>query len=255
MRSESGAAAVRYAMVLAGVLALVLPGSAFGKPPKDKESGQNVDSGTFAIFTNGRRVATETFSVQEVAGGSQISAQVKTEGSETPTQSSELRISAAGDLVRYEWRDLSGSKASLVVTPNDQFLIERVTTSSGEKPAEQPFLMPSSTMVLDNNFFVQRQLLVWRYLGSSCKQDGGKLQCPLSPADFGVLVPQDRTSMRVSLQVIGREKVKVNAAERDLLRLDLKEDNAQWSIWIDDQNAFKVMRIVIGGANTEVVRE
>jgi hypothetical protein len=216
---------------------------------------QAVDSGSFGVFVNGQRVATETFSVQQVAGGSAVTSQVKAEGGTDPGQRSELKISAGGDLIRYEWHDMSAGKSELTVTPNDQFLIEHVTTAAGDKPAEHPFLMPSSTMVLDNNSFVQRELLVWRYLGSSCKPDSGKMQCPTSPAQFGVLVPQERTSMSVSLQLVGREKIKIKGADRDLLKVSLKQESGDWTLYLDDQDHFKLIRILVPGNNTEIVRD
>jgi len=220
-----------------------------------KDSGQGIDSGSFGVFVNGHRVATETFNIKQGAGGnSTVSSQVKQEGSDAPGQNSELQISAGGDLVRYEWHD-AGSKSQLVVAPNDQFLLERITTAPGEKPAEHPFLMPVSTMVLDNNFFVQRELLVWRYLGSTCKQESGRTQCPMTPAEFGVIVPQERSSMRVSLQLMGKEKVKIGNTDRDLLRVNLKDDSGEWAMWVDDQNMFKLVRILVASNNTEVLRD
>ena len=47
--------------------------------------------------------------------------------------------------------------------------MERMTASGTGKPAEQPFLMPSTTAILDNNFFVHREVLAWRYLAADCK--------------------------------------------------------------------------------------
>jgi hypothetical protein len=110
-------------------------------------------------------------------------------------------------------------------------------------------------MVLDNNFFVQRELLVWRYLGSTCKQESGRTQCPMTPAEFGVIVPQERSSMRVSLQLMGKEKVKIGNTDRDLLRVNLKDDAGEWALWVDDQNMFKLVRILVASNNTEVLRD
>jgi hypothetical protein len=216
---------------------------------------QAVDAGAFGVFMNGRRVATERFSVQQTAGGSAVTSQLKAEGSTDPGQRTELKLSVGGDLIRYEWHDLSGNKAELTVAPNDQFLMEHITTGGGEKPTEQPFLMPVSTMVLDNNTFVQRELLLWRYLGSVCKQDGGKTQCSTKATQFGVLVPQERISVSVSLQVMGKEKVKINGADRELLKVLLKQDTGDWTMYVDDQNMYKLMRIEVPGNNTEVVRD
>ncbi|HET7439696.1 MAG TPA: hypothetical protein VFJ47_00215, partial [Terriglobales bacterium] len=90
---------------------------------------------------------------------------------------------------------------------------------------------------------------------SSCKQENGKTLCPKEPAQFGVLVPQERISMRVTLEPVGMEKVKINGTERELLRLHLKDDSGQWMLWLDDQNNFKLMRIVIAADNTEIQRD
>jgi hypothetical protein len=225
---------------------------------KDKDAGaQTLDAGTFAVLRNGRRIATEKFSVQKNGNGSStISSQLQADaGAENGSQNSELKLSTGGDLVRYEWHGSTPDKADVVVMPNEQFLIERVTVSGMAKPAEQPFLMPTSTMILDNNSFVQREVLVWRYLASSCKQEGGKMLCPKEPAQFGVLVPQDRLSMKVTLEPVGMEKISINGAERQLLRLNLKDEGGEWALWLDDQNMFKLIRIVVVGDNTEVIRD
>jgi len=68
-------------------------------------------------------------------------------------------------LVRYDWSD---GNSSLVVTPKNEFLLERITTGSSSKPAEQPFLMPNTSAILDNNFFIHREVLAWRYLATNC---------------------------------------------------------------------------------------
>ena len=75
-------------------------------------------------------------------------------------------------MVRYEWSDGSGS---LVVTPNNEFLLEKITTAASPKPAEQPFLMPSTSAILDNNFFVHREVLAWRYLAANCQHERAAL--------------------------------------------------------------------------------
>jgi len=86
-----------------------------------------VDSGSFGVFINGRRVATETFSVrQPSAGSSTISSQLKDE-SGGAGQTSEMQITSTGALVRYEWHELSPGKSMLVVAPNNEFLLETVS--------------------------------------------------------------------------------------------------------------------------------
>lgn len=221
-----------------------------------KPSGQMVDAGSFGIYVNGQRVATERFSIQQIAGGSKVDSQLQEEGAnQKASQASIMQLGSQGELVRYEWHEVTPEKLDLELLPNDQFLIERLTIKPGEKPIEQPFLLPSSTVVLDNNFFVHRELLAWRYLAQNCKQDAGKFQCVSGPTSFGAVVPQERSSMRVSLEPVRKEKTQVGGKERELSRFDLKFDENTWSLWLDDQDHFKVVKISIGDAHTEVVRD
>lgn len=236
-------------------LVVLLALSAAMADSKQKDAGQAVDSGTFGIFMNGRRVATESFSIQQTSGGSVANSEFKTEpGVDAADQSSELQLAASGEIRRYEWKEISPGKAQAVVTPNDNFLIERSTNNPQEKQQEQPFLMPSSTSILDDYFFIQREILVWRFLATSCRQEKGQVQCPANQkAQFGVLNPHARSSMLVTLEFAGREKAPVRGVERELNRFSLKGEGGDWALWLDDQ--FKLIRIVVASDNTEVVRD
>jgi len=220
---------------------------------KDKPNGpRKVDSGAFGVFVKGQRVVTETFSVEQDNGISLVKSQLKETGSAASGQKSELQMTSSGELVRYDWSDGGGS---LVVIPNNDFLLEKITTSASTKPAEQPFLMPSTSAILDNNFFVHREVLAWRYLQTNCHPEGGELRCQKEPGEFGVLVPQDRTSLRVRLELVGREKVTIRGTERELLRLNLMGESFSWALWVDDKDQFKLVRVLIPDAGTEVVRD
>ncbi|MGA2020116.1 MAG: hypothetical protein ABSH02_05960 [Candidatus Sulfotelmatobacter sp.] len=219
------------------------------KPP----AVQMVDSGSFGVFVRGQRVVTESFSVQQDNGVSIVKSHLQeTANSTGPGQKSDLQMTGSGELVRYDWSD---GNSSLVVTPKDEFLLERITTGSSSKPAEQPFLMPNTSAILDNNFFIHREVLAWRYLATNCHTDNGTLKCQQGPVEFGVLVPQDRTSMRVRMELGAREKVTIRGTERELLRLNLKGENFSWALWVDDKDHFKLMRVQIADDNTEVVRD
>jgi hypothetical protein len=236
------------------ILACVTTLSAGDKKEKLKPAGvQQVDSGVFGVFVRGRRVVSENFSVQQETGISVVKAQLQETGSTSTTgQRSELQMTTAGDLVRYEW---SGGGGSLVVTPNNEFLLEKITTPGSSKPAEQPFLMPNTSAILDNNFFIHRQVLAWRYLATNCQTQNGPLKCQQGALEFGVLVPQDRTSLRVRMELVGREKVTIRGSERELLRLNLKGESFAWALWLDDKDQFKLIRVLIADDNTEVVRD
>ena len=91
-------------------------------------AGQVVDTGSFGVFVNGQRVATETFSIQQTSGGSTVKSQLKEEGSaDKATQTSQMQLTAGGELIRYEWQELSPSKTQIELVPNEQFLTERIT--------------------------------------------------------------------------------------------------------------------------------
>jgi hypothetical protein len=238
------------AAILAGAAAL----SAGDKSDKPKPaSSQIVDSGSFGVFVKGQRVVTETFGVQQENGISLVKSRLQETNPSTPaSQTSELQMTGAGELVRYEWSDGTGS---LTVTPNNEFLLEKITTSPSSKVAERPFLMPNTSAILDNNFFIHRQVLAWRYLATNCRTEGGALKCQKGAVEFGVLVPQDRTSLRVRMELAGREKVLIRGTERELLRLDLKGEAFSWAVWVDDKDQFKLIRVLIPDADTEVVRD
>jgi hypothetical protein len=212
-----------------------------------------VDAGAFGIFVRGQRVVTETFSVQQENGVSIVKAKLKeTSNPGSAGQKSELEMSDSGELLRYEWSDGS---SSLVVTPDNEFLREKITTAASSKPAEKPFLMPSKTAILDNNFFIHREVLAWRYLAADCQMESGSLKCKQGPVEFGVLVPQDQTSMPVRMELVGREKVTIRGTERELLRLNLKSESSSWVLWVDEKDQFKLMRVLIADDNTEVIRD
>jgi hypothetical protein len=221
---------------------------------KDKLKPQIVDAGAFQVLVKGQHVITESFTIEQREGLSIVKAQLKqTTGTDPMQQRSQMEFTSQGELISYDWSQSSGG--SLSVEPKNDFLIERITAPGSGKAAEQPFLMPSTSMILDNNFFIQREVLAWRYLAADCTSEGGGLKCQQGPAEFGVLVPQDRSSMSVRVELVGKEKVKFRGVDRALLRVNLTGENFQWSLWLDDQDRFKLMRVAIPADDIEVVRE
>jgi hypothetical protein len=233
---------------------LVTPLLAVAVDKKDT-NGQMVDSGTLGVFINGRRIATETFSIQQSASGSVISSQFKTEeGTDKAAQSSELQLAPNGDIRKYEWKEISPGKAQATVAPNNEYLVEHISGSPNEKPEDQPFMLPASTSVLDDYVFVHREVLVWRYLATTCKQEKGLVQCPANQkTQFGALNPHQRSSLPLSVEFLGRDKIGIRGTERELNKFILHSEGGDWTIWLDDQ--FKLQRIFVAGDNTEVVRD
>jgi hypothetical protein len=246
---------------LAVILAASLTALAHAADKKDKTkpaSNPVVDSGSFGIFVKGARVATETFHIEQENGATIIKSQFKdASGGDSTSQKSDLEMTPTGALLRYEWSQSSGG--SLSVSPDNEFLKERITAPGAAKPAEQAFLLPGTTPILDNNFFVHREVLAWKYLQiAPCKDEkdkDGKDHRHCEPQDFGTLVPQDHFSMPVRMELVGKEKVTIRGAERELLRLNLRGESLDWALWLDDQDKFKLIKIGIPSENTEVVRD
>lgn len=236
-------------MCVVGLGVALLAGSLSASNPS-----KLVDSGSFGIFREGKRVATETFRIEQQPGGSSATFQLKMDdGSKDPAQTAEMELTSGGALKHYEWHQLSPDKAEAVVTPSDPFLMERMIGAPGAKPVQQPFLVPPTTVILDNNFFAQRELLAWRYMAGGCKAGTSQMECKLAPEKFGVLVPQALTTSTVTMESTGWEKVSIRGVERTLIRLNLKTDTGDWSLWLD--NNYRLVRMLIAGQNMEVVRD
>jgi hypothetical protein len=222
---------------------------------KEKDSAEKiVDSGSFGVYNGGHRIATETFSIKQSSQGSVVSSQFKSEqGEQKAEQSSELQLTPSVELRRYEWKVLSPEKAEATVEPSETFLVQHFIGGT-EKEREQNFLLPASTSIIDDYFFIQREVLAWKYLATSCHQDNkAGLGCPLKQkVQFGTLNPHARSSMPVSIEFAGRDKVTVHGGEQELSHFILRSEGGDWAFWLDDQ--LKLVRLLADGG-TEVVRD
>ena len=231
------------------VVALVLV-AGLNAPAGEKDPGKVVDSGAFGIFVNGRRVATETFQITEKPEGSHARSQFKlADGSSS--QTSDLHLLPSGDLRRYEWRG-ENPKALVVVELKNDFLVEQVTVGDAAKPTEIPFLLSDSTNVVDDNFFVHRQILAWKYLASGCAPGTATAQgCVYQRTQFGVIVPQQQRPLVISMEYAGKEKLP--NSEQELRRFKLETEGVEWTLWLDEQH--KMVRVLIVAQNIEVRRD
>ncbi len=241
-----------------GALCLLAACTAAADKKDDKPAPvptQMVDSGSFGVFMHGQRVGTETFSIHQSASGSSVISRFKSEaGADKAEQTSEWEMGPGGELRKYEWKELSPGQSQAVVVTSQDFLIERFKSGPQAKEQEQPFMLPATSSLLDDYFFIQREVLAWKYLATSCKQENGALQCPLKQrVPFGALNAHARSSVSVTIAFAGKEKVTIRGVEHELNRLDLNGESGNWALWFDDQ--FKLQRILIESENTEVVRD
>ena len=252
---------IKFLVIFIAVLACSVAASAT-PPQKEKEKekekdheGQQVDAGSFGVFMSGHRVGTETFSIYQSNNGSVIKSEFKTENDPNQAvQESVMQLTSTGDIRRYEWKELSPEKAESVVIPNDQFLTQKWTSGPQDKPHEQPYLLSPSTSILDDYFFIHREVLVWRFLAVTCKQEKGMVQCPIKQrAQFGTMDPRQHSSAPLSAEFLGREKMNFKGSQQEFNKIGFKTEVGSWQLWLD--NEYKVIRIVIEGDNTEVIRD
>ena len=249
----------RIALISALVCAVTLSAAPV---PKDKEKeaekkhqGQDVDSGSFGIFMNGHRVGTETFSILQSNTGSVIHSEFKTVNAPTEAaQTSELELTAAGEIRSYEWKEVAPGKAHAVVGLNEEFLMERWSAGPEDKEHQQPYLLSHTTNILDDYFFIHREVLVWKFLAAACSRDKGQLQCPVKQrTQFGTLNPHQHSSAPLTAEYLGREKVAFKGGQQEFNKIEFKAESGSWLLWLDDQ--FKVERMFVEGDNTEVIRD
>jgi hypothetical protein len=222
--------------------------------PKAKEKKGAIDSGSFGIYLNGKRVGTEKFSIEQESNEGVVNAEILIDdGNNKAEQRSELRVAPDGSVRLYKWSSSLPSKEESVVEPKDQLLIEHLTTAE-QKKRDVPYVLPLSTVILDDNFFSQRELLIWRYLATGCVPQNGELHCGTS--HFGILIPRQHTAGSSVIELLGREKVTFKGVERELNKVKLDTDGVQWIIWVDDpENHYRVIKMAIPATNIEVWRD
>jgi hypothetical protein len=215
----------------------------------DDKSGKIVDSGSFGIFQRGQRVATETFEVRQSQAGSLTSSQIDTAG-DGASQSSELQLTPDGDLVKYLWKELKPEKSESDLTIGDQVILQHTPNEKG-KVEEIPYVLPPSTQVLDDYFFVQREILTWKYMASEC---GAALaNCRMKPASFGVIIPRQHTSGSLTIEFKGRDKTDYKGTQQEMFHFLMHVDDVDWSLYLNDQN--KLVKVEIPAEGTEAVRD
>jgi hypothetical protein len=256
-------------MILSGVL-LAASGLNAGDKDKgaaDKTESKVVDQGSFGIYVDGKRIGTETFKIEQRADYGIATASLKVDdGKIKAEQTAEMRVSPNGDLRSYIWRATVPQIEESSVEPQKELLVEHLVPAD-QKKMDVPHLLPTSTAILDDNFFSQREILVFRYMATGCvwKQGQGYM---CSPGSFVVLVPRQHASVSATMEVVGVDKITVKGVERQLNKMTLSTggpgrviamnepkdaDTGQWLLWVDDQ--FKVIKMTVPGTNIEVIRD
>ena len=238
--------------ILAITIAVTLFAGANASDQKAKKGGGQVwDSGSFGIFQDGKRIGTEKFNIESHGEFSIATSEIKVDdGTNKADQTAEMKVTPKGELQSYSWRATSPQKEESTVEAKDQLLVEHVTPAD-HKNLEVPHVLPVSTVILDDYFFSQRELLVWRYLSTGCTRDAQGLMC--GPSHFGILVPRQHTAGSAVMEIVGREKFTFKGQERDVNKLKLESDGVVWLLWVGDD--YKVLKMTVPASKVEVVRD
>jgi hypothetical protein len=249
--------------ILLGAILCAAPGLCAGDKEKSTPGGKVVDSGSFGIYIQGRRVGTETFKIEDRGEYNIASAEIRIDdGKSKATQSAEMQLTPQGDLRSYAWHATLPETEESSVEPKDSLLVEHVIPADLKK-VDVPHLLPVNTIILDDNFFSQRELLLWRYMKTFCD---AQLAC--RQGTFAVLVPRQHAAANATVELIGPDKVKINGSVRELSKVSLftgepkkllvvngqhEAETGQWLLWVDEQ--FKIVKMTVTGTNVEIVRD
>lgn len=220
---------------------------------KEKKPGNKVvDSGSFGIFVNGKRVGTETFRIEQRAGANMATSEIKVDDGKTrANQTAEMLVTSKGELRSYNWRSTAPQKEESSVEAKDQLLVEHVVPAD-QKKMDVPHILPVSTVILDDNFFSHRELLIWRYLATGCMLNAAKERL-CGASSFGILVPQQHVAASVTVELIGRDKIQVKGVEQEVNKIKLESEGIVWMLWVGDD--YKVVKMAVPSNNVEVVRD
>lgn len=233
--------------------------------PAPKLEPRVVDSGSFGIYQDGKRVGTEKFKIEQKGDYSVATAEIKVDDGKTQAeQSAEMQVNPNGDLRSYTWKSTLPQHEEASVEANDQLLIEHLVPAD-QKKVDVPHILPVSTVILDDNFFSQREVLMWRYLATACVRKNNQLSC--GPGTYGVLVPQQHAAFNATVELKGMDKISVKGAMRDLNKIVLKtadpqrlivmnstkEAQPEWVMWVDDD--YKLIKISVPGSTIEIIRD
>lgn len=259
---------MKAAAICGAVLSMtLLPSSFLAAKQKEQKAadGKVWDSGSFGVFVNGKRVGTEKFKIQQHGDSSVTTSELKMQqGTYKASQKAEMQLARNGDLESYTWESTQPKKEECRVDTKDQLLIEHITPAD-QKPLDIQHLLPASTAILDDNFFSQREVLLWHYL-AACSKVSNQLAC--KPASIPVLIPQQHISVDATLKLLGHEEITAHGVVSQLNKVELtlhspqqvvwmndksKDSELSWVLWVDEN--YRIVKITVNNSNVEIVRD
>ncbi len=226
--------------IAAGVYATSLASSVSAAKPAGTPSVFSPDKGKFRITINGQQVGSEDFEIStsgdEWVERSTMSAHVP--GGGDVKAAGQLRLSADGTPIRYDWSAEAQKKATGAV----DFVSGTAKCSAdlgGASPLRKDFKFTSPRVaVLDNNLYYQFGVLARVYDWKA----GGK-------QTFPVLIPQDMVPGSISVESLGPQQD--GNAKYEALRVS--SPDLEIMIYLDSNH--RMMRLEVPSSNVTIERE
>jgi len=245
MRLAAGEALKNRGPAAVFILATLLAYGAGNSSSAAAQAGQantafTQDKGKLRILQNGVEAGTEQFELAPsgnvwIAHGETT---VRIQGGGETRSTGQLRMTADGTPIHYDWTAQDSTKASGTVDFENGTAKTSVDLG-GKKPVLQDFRFTSPRVaILDNNLYDQYcilgRLYDWNAKGTQT---------------FPVLIPQDTTPGTVSLESLGSKTI--NGA--DLQGLRVRSADLEIEVYFDARH--RLMRLEVPAAMVVVVRE
>ena len=227
-----------------GIGALLLtvgPKPALPYPGPAGDSGFTADKGRFRILQQGNEAGIEEFDL-EPAGNAWVmhdETVIRVPGSAEVRTTGQLRLSADGAPLHYDWSTQGDKKASGAVEFDNGTAKTSVSVAAAKEPIHQDFKFSSSRVaVLDNNLYEQ-----YAVLGRIYDWNGKPSQT------IAVLIPQDATPGSVEVESLGPKIVDgVN-----LQALRVHSTDLEIQIYLDAK--LHLVRLEVPAAKVVIVRQ
>jgi hypothetical protein len=227
-----------------GIGALLLtigPNRALPYPRPAGESGFTADKGRFRILQQGNEAGIEEFDLAP-AGNAWVmhdETVIRVPGSAEVRTTGQLRLSADGVPLHYDWSTQGDKKASGAVEFDNGTAKTSASVAAAKEPIHQDFKFGSSRVaVLDNNLYEQ-----YAVLGRIYDWNGKGNQ------KISVLIPQDATPGSVDVESLGPKTVDgVN-----LQALRVHSTDLEIQIYLDAK--FHLVRVEVPAAKVVIVRQ
>jgi len=228
-------------------LLLLMP--AFGA---DSKTPSIVDSGQLAIVVNGKKVATESFTMQQGTTGSSVTSRLNfDDGATKAQQESELELTPDGAIRKYSWEEKQPGRARLTAEPQEKnFLVVHLRDSEGAAPKDSTHpLDVNITSIVDANFYSHVQVLLWRYLAMSCTSPQ---QCRFQEQKLPVFVPHEEMAQTFTISFEGADTLRMASGKSEMGKYRVQTEGGEMHVWMQGT---KMMKLLMPSAAIEVTRE